>query len=120
MFYLMTKYDVFYLSVMTSNVLSFVCLAKVVIMSHLSLVGIRGVACIVLQCVLHCRRYSSLCVVRHFSPTAFLCDTISMAEELLYSSRLPGSFGSLQILQCKKRVPVVRNASYLAIQALLI
>ena len=32
-----------------------------------------------------------LCVVRHFSFTAFLCDTISMVEEFLHSPRLPNS-----------------------------
>ena len=31
-----------------------------------------------------------LCVVRHFSSTAFLCDMILMEEELLYSPILPG------------------------------
>ena len=64
----MTIYGVFYLLVMTSNELSFVCLAEVLVTSHL------------LQRELHCWCYSSLPHVSlhsaSFSSTAFLCDTI--------------------------------------------
>ena len=64
----MTIYGVFYLLVMTSNELSFVCLAEVLVTSHL------------LQRELHCWCYSSLPRVSlhsaSFSSTAFLCDTI--------------------------------------------
>ena len=64
----MTIYGIFYLLVMTSNELSFVCLAEVVVTSHL------------LQRDLHRWRYSSLPRVSlhsaSFSSTAFLCDTI--------------------------------------------
>ena len=97
------KYDVFYFLVIVSKVSAFVCLAEVVLIifvspfctyMHVSLVGIRGVAHI----VLHRRCYSSLprvslrSVVCRFSSTTFLCDTILMEEEkFLYSSRLPGS-----------------------------
>ena len=53
------------------------------------------------QCTLYYNmRYTSgatvayhmfLCVVHHFSSTAFLCDTISMEEEFLHSPTLPDS-----------------------------
>ena len=48
-----------------------------------------------------------LCIVRHFSSIAFLCDTISIEEQFLYSPRLlTVQLESLQILQCAIRVPV--------------
>ena len=50
---------------MTSSMSLFVCLVVVAIMSHLptpraSLLGIRGLADVVVQCALHHRRYRSL------------------------------------------------------------
>ena len=38
----MTKYDVFYVLVVTSNVLSFGCLVEVVVMSHLLVLLVKG------------------------------------------------------------------------------
>ena len=69
-------------------------------MSHLS--ASRRFSCRYLRCSAHYYnvRFTAgtmvvyhvfLCIVRHFSYTAFLCDTISMEEELLYSPRLPDS-----------------------------
>ena len=66
---------------MTSNELSFVCLAEVVVTSHL------------LQRELHRWRYSSLPRVSlhsaSFRSTAFLCDTILMEKEFLHSPNSP-------------------------------
>ena len=72
-------------------------------MSHLS--APTRFSCRHSRCSAHCTYYNVrytagatavyhvfLCVVRHFSSTAFLCDTISMEEEkFLHSSRLLGS-----------------------------
>lgn len=92
----MTKYYVFYLLVIISNVSSFVCLAEVVILlclivlhPHGSLVRIRGVACIVLQRALHPMSYSNPPHVSlrsvSFQIHIFLVRLDFNREELLYS-----------------------------------
>ena len=92
---------------MTSNVSSFACLAEVVVIiyvhtSHLS--ALTHFSCRHSRCSKHSLYYNVhytagttvvyhvfLCVVCHFSSIAFLCDTTSMEEELLYLPRLPSS-----------------------------
>ena len=75
----MTKYDIFYLLVMTSNVSSLVCF------------GTEG-DCFSPYCTHSLARLScvSLCSA-YCSSTTFWCDTISMDEKLLYFPRLPDS-----------------------------
>ena len=116
----MTKYDVFYLLVLTSNVSSFVCFGTGVsfltfLRQLFSFVGIStcGVAHIVV-----CHMF--LCVLYHYSFTTFLCDTISMEEELLHSPRLPHSPTWIvpDTLQCAKCVSMMRNVAFLAIRML--
>ena len=121
---------------MTSNVSSFACLAQVVVIFYVCMSYLYAPTCFSCRhsrCSACCTtnvHYTAgatvvyhvfVCVVRYYSSTAFLCDTISMEEELLYLPRLPGSLTwSLQLLQCTKHVQVARNAACLAIQALLI
>ena len=91
----MTKYDVFYFLVLTSNV-SFVCFGTGVSFSpsHVSFVGIS--TCGVMHIVV-CHMF--LCVLYHYSSTTFLCDMISMEEELLHFPRFPTApLGLFQIL----------------------
>ena len=103
----MTKYYVFYLLVMTSNVSSghgygtFLC-------PRVSLVGICSVACVVLQRVLHHRHYGSLPCVSLRS-TSFQFHTFPVWHDfdgeraLVFATIAP--LGSFQILQCVKHIP---------------
>ena len=54
----MTKYDIFYLVVMTSNVSSFVCLAEVVVMSHLPMP--MHYSCRYSRCSARCMQFNEL------------------------------------------------------------
>ena len=80
---IVTKYDVFYLLVMTSNVSSFVCFGTEG--DYFSPYCTHSVAHIV--CSLP---RVSLCSA-YCSSTTFLCDAILMGKELLHSPRWPDS-----------------------------
>ena len=94
----MTKYDVFYLLVMTSNVSSFVCFGTEG--DYFSPYCAHGIAQVVV-----CHVF--LCVVRIVAPQ-LSCVTRFRWRKSCYTPQdcQTAPLGSLQIPQCVKRVPI--------------
>ena len=87
--------------VMIFNELSFVCLDAVVVASDL------------LQLALHCRHYSSLpSVSLHSASFQFRSFSVWWRSCCICQDCPAAPLGSLQILQCTKRVPVTRNEAF--------